>query len=241
MATHVFIPVRGKRIRVTRLDSCGRIPAAGAPGAYLATDGFVSLQYSSVVEEGAEITQRNASGALCVNEKFASSFKRFTIEMTFCGVNPSLIPLMTNAEGYFDAAGDNAGFTISEGDIEKWFALELWTGLSGAACAEDAEEASGYILTPFVEAGTIGDIAVDGENAVTFSMTGAFTKGGNGWGVGPYHVAYDDASTPDFLPTALDPLTHFLLMDTGIAPPPSAAELQPMVTNGVSTTTTTIP
>jgi hypothetical protein len=222
MATHCFIPILGKRIRVTELDSCGRVPT----GAYsLATDGFISLTLSSEVEDGTEIITKKADGSLCVNQKSANSFKRFTLEMEMCGVNPNLLSLVTNANAYKDAALDINGITVPEGPINKFFAFELWTGLSGSACAAGAAEASGYLLLPFVTAGTLGDIAVDGENAVTFSLTGAFTKGGNAWGTGPNNVVLTAPSTPAKIPTALDPLDHLLLIDTGLAPPPSACAM----------------
>lgn len=239
MANRPFIPVRGKRIRITRLDHCGRVPNGGDPDAFVVSEGFISVQLSSTTEEGPEITERGITGAIVVNEKLPDSFKRMTMELTFAGVNPAMVPMVSNAEGYFDAAGDNAGFTLSEGEINKWFAFELWTGISGVACDPDEEDASGYMLLPFVNGGTIGDITVNGENSINFSMTGAYTKGGNAWGVGPYHVAYDDASAPGFLPTALSERTHYLMLRTGLAAPPIADDLQPMVTAGTSTTTTT--
>lgn len=239
MSTHCFIPVLGKRIRVTRLDNCGSVPEDAEANGYLVTDGFITVTLTSEVEDGTEIVQRNASGALCVNERLSSSFKRFTAEIEFCGVNPSLLAMVSNAEPYEDYNGDVAGFTVPEGELNKAFSLELWTGLSGQGCAEGADEASGYILLPYVQAGVLGDITIDGENAVTFSLTGAYTKGGNHWGVGPYFVLYDDEGDPAFLPEALDSVDHLLLMDAGLALPPVACDPQPMPTNGTTTTTTT--
>ena len=52
---------------------------------------------------------------------------------------------------------------------------------AGAACLPGAAFLGGYVLLPNVRAGVLGDISVDGENAVTFSLTGAYTKGGNAW------------------------------------------------------------
>lgn len=222
MATHFFTPILGKRLRATTVDACGKV--IEDPEGAVATDGFVSIQLSSEVEEGEEIIQRKASGALCVNEKMADSFKRFTVEIEFCGVSPHLLSKMTNAEVYEDWAGDAAGITVAEGEMTKAVALELWTGLSGQACAEGADEASGYMLLPFLKAGVLGDIEVNGEDAITFSLTGAYTVGGNGWGVGPYDVLYNEENAPSPLPTALDPYDHLLLVDTGLAPPPSSHE-----------------
>lgn len=222
MATHCFIPLLGKRIRVTPLDSCGAIPTGAE---YVATDGFVTVTLSSEVEEGTEIIVRKASGALCVNEKMADSFKRFTVEIDFCGVNPSLLSIVSNAVPYEDG-GDVIGFTVPEGEIAKWFSLELWTGLSGAACEPGAEEASGYMLLPFVVAGVLGDIEIGGEDAITFSLTGASTKGGNAWGVGPYNVVMGGVgdNTPSPLPVAVDAFDHLLMIDTALAPPPEACD-----------------
>lgn len=79
------------------------------------------------------------------------------------------------------------------------------------------------MLLPFVVGGVLGDIEITGEDAVTFSMTGAYTKGGNGWGVGPYDVLMDNTTPPGVeapLPTALDPFDHMLLVSTSVAPPP---------------------
>lgn len=228
MSTHCFIPVLGKRLRVTTLDDCGNYPAPGTADSWIATDGFITVNLTSEVEDGAEIITKKADGSLCVNEKLAASFKRFMVEVEFCGVNPSLLGFVSNATPYEDAAGDVAGFTVAEGIINKQFALELWTGLSGEGCAPGEESAGGYLLLPYVHAGVLGDIAIDGEKAVTFSMKSAYTKGGNNWGAGPYNVVANIGGSAYVLPTALDALDHLLLMDTSINFPPSACNPQAM-------------
>lgn len=240
MSTHIFIPVLGKRIRATILDACGAYPAPGTADSALATDGFVSVSLSSEVEDGTEITKRKADGSLCVNERMSSSFKRFNVEIEFCGVNPALLSIVSNVTPYEDYNGDIAGFTVAEGELTKRFALEVWTGLSGQACNAGDDEASGYILLPFVQAGVLGDIEITGEDAVTFTMTGGFTRGGNAWGSGPYKVVYNAGGTAAYLPTALDPLDHLLMMDTGLALPPSSGELIAMPAYAITTTTTTV-
>lgn len=230
MPTKCFTPLLGKRLRVTTLDECGALPTSGATDAVLATDGFITLSLSSEIEEGAEILTTKADGSLCVNEKKADSFKRFTMEIEFCGVNPSLLAMVSNAEPYNNYAGDVAGFTVPEGEIAKFFSLELWTGMAGGVCVPGQEAAGGYMLLPFLAGGVLGDIEINGEDAVNFSLTGAYTKGGNQWGVGPFDVVMNDAepSVAAPLPLALDAFDHLLMMDTGVAPPPSACEPQAM-------------
>lgn len=223
--TRCFIPVLGKRLRVTELDVCGNVPVSGTC-VQVTTDGFISVNLTAEVEDGTEIITRKADGSLCVNEMTDSSFKRFTMEAEFCGVDPDLLAMVTNADTYDDYSDEVAGIVVPEGTITKRFALELWTGLSGRACEPGEEEASGYLLLPFVAGGVLGDLTVDGENAVTFGMTGGYTKGGNAWDVGPYNIL-SDSGTPSPLPTALDPLDHLLLIETGIAPPPSACGCGP--------------
>lgn len=234
MPTRTFTPLLGKRIRVTVLDDCGNFPAASAPDSLIVTDGFITLSLSAEVEDGAEIITKKADGSLCVNEKFSDSFKRFTMEIEFCGVNPALVSMVSVAEPYEGyTEGDIIGFRVPEGAIEKQFGFELWTGLAGAACAPGAESAGGYLLLPFVQGGVPGDIEVTSEDAVNFTLTGAYTKGGNQWGVGPYDVLFNPLPAPGAaapLPTPLDPFDHLLMVETSVAPPPSADEPQPFPT-----------
>lgn len=216
MTTHCYVPLLGKRIRVTQLTSSGAVGTH-----YIATAGFISINLSAEIEDGTEIIQRNAAGQLCVNEKRNNSFKRFNVEMEFCDVNPSLLSFVTHAQEYEDYAGEVAGFTIPEGEITGAFSLELWAGLSGAL---DDENASAYFLLPYVKKGQLGDLTVDGENAITFSLAGAFTQGGNAWGVGPYDVLMngDSPSVAAPLPTAIDPFDHLLVVDTAVTFPAAA-------------------
>lgn len=216
MATKSFTPIRGKRIRVTQLDECGAILPTSQQ---IVSEGFVTVSLSPQVEDGTEIQVRNANGALCVNERGNPTFTGFEVEIEFCDVDPSLISFVTNSEDYEDYAGDIAGFTVPEGEITGKFALELWTGIAGVACGDDGAEASGYMLLPLVNAGTLGDLEIGGEDAITFSLANSTTKGGNTWGVGPYDVLLDDTEEPAPLPEPLDEKDHLLMVETFVAPP----------------------
>jgi hypothetical protein len=227
MPTKCFKPIFGKKIRVSKMDQSCR-PVITGECSEVVTDGFASLTLSSETEDGVTITTRKANGAICINYKGPDSFLRFTLEMEFCGVDPDLLSFMTNMNAYADWAGDIAGVTVYEGAVDKKFGLEIWTGIDGTVTDPDVEEASGYVLLACVNAGVIGDITVDGENAVTFSMSGAYTVSGNAWGVGNHRVLMNPDGDgvgepwPDFLPEALLPTEPMLIMETGVAPPPSA-------------------
>ena len=231
--TKCFKPIFGKRIRVSKMDQTCKVVTVG-DCAEIVTDGFISLSLSSETEDGAEIIVKKANGAICVNYKGPDSFKRFTLEMEFCGVDPDLLSFMTNMSAYADWAGDIAGATAYEGEVDKKFGLEVWTGLAGDIIeGPGVEEASGYVVLACVNAGVIGDITIDGENAVSFTMTGAYTVSGNQWGVGLHNVLLN-AGVPDVLPEALLPNEPMLIMETGVAPPPSACGCAPYIADPVT-------
>lgn len=236
MAMHQYTPVRGKMYRLTELDKCGRVIASSRQ---IVDDNFIDVALSAEVEDGQEILQTNMAGAICVNERTSPTFKGFTVEINFCGASPGVFTTLTNAQPYTDYAGDFAGFTVPEGAVDKRFALEVWTGLSGQARADGADDASGYMLLPFINAGVVADIEVTGEDAVTFGMTGAYTLSGTQWGQGPYNVVYNGSNVASALPTPLDTRDHLLLIDTGLAVPTPTNDLVPVVPVTTSTTTTT--
>lgn len=234
MAVHEYTPVRGRVARITTLDKCGRVTTSSK---FTVSEGFISLKFAPNVEEGTEIVQKNFGGKICVNDTSPSEMKSISVELEFCGVQPSVVTALTNAQPYNDHAGDLAGFTLPSGRIEKMYALELWTGLSGASCASGADEASAYVLLPFCVAGVPSEISVESESAVTFGMTGSVTKDGSAWGAGPYDVVYNASNQPAPLPQALTSEDHLLIIDTGLAAPAVQPELTAVP--GITTTTTT--
>jgi hypothetical protein len=90
-------------------------------------------------------------------------------------------------------------------------------GVPGVACSGDAG-AFGYLLLPCLQGGVIGDFTIENA-AITFTVTGATTKDGNGWGVGPYDVVEDADGDAAPLPDPLDPDDHLYAVFTTIEPP----------------------
>lgn len=60
---HCFTPIRGRRMRVTKVNALGR-PVYG-PATFVTTSGFVSVQFTPEIAEGEETEVRTASGELC--------------------------------------------------------------------------------------------------------------------------------------------------------------------------------
>lgn len=225
MATKCFSVVRGKRLRATRLDACGNPPDAGTASSLVVTKGFVSVGLSAVTEDGEEITQKNANGELCINDRSRDEFKRWDLEIELCEVDPGLVELMTQATLETDANDDTVGIRIPEGASTESVALELWSGVPGEDCG-DGPEQFGYLLLPFIIPGTLGDITIE-NGATTFTMA-AHTRAGGGWGSGPYDVVADADGNASPLGTPIADDEHMLLRTTEIEPPAASCGLQDM-------------
>lgn len=214
-----FPLVRGRTMRVTKLDGCGR-PVAGAEN-QIVTDGYVSVALTAEINEAEEIEVINANGQTCVRDPGCPEFKGYSVEVTFCNVSPALFTMVTGQESVVNAAGDDVGFKMNS-DVsacDSGFALEVWAGVPGVACAGVAG-AYGYVLIPYIRAGVIGDFTIENA-AITFTVSNATTQDGNGWGTGAYRVVLNNATpaVAAVLPEALDVNDHLYVVFTEVAPP----------------------
>lgn len=213
---------RSKRMRATRLDQSGR-PIYGG-NSVVVTKGQISTSYTANVEEGEAISQPNGNGDTCLNVPATPTFTGFSVESTFCNVDFALFELLTGNPVVLNDAGEIVG--IDEGtDIDLSnvnFALELWTGAqAGGELRAGAQGQWGYILTPFLSGGTLGDITVENA-AITFTVTGMQTKNGAMWGKGPYNVdLVGGVAAPLF--KAMTAQKHRRIIAVEIAPPEPAS------------------
>ena len=213
-----FPLVRGRTMRVSKVDGCGA-PLAGEDN-MVVTNGFVSVALTSNITEPEEITVLNANGQTCVRDPGCAEFNGYGVELTFCDVSPCLFAIVTGQPAVLDANGDVSGFRMNSDTsiCGQGFALEVWMGVPGVACQGEAG-AYGYLLLPFVQSGVVGDFTIENA-AVTFTVTGASTRDGNGWGVGPYDVIADAAgSGSQALANPLEPNDHLVVQFTTVAPP----------------------
>lgn len=211
--------IRGRAMRATRLDGCGA-PVLG-PDSQVTTKGFISVAATANSNAGTAIQIENANGERMVDETPVPRFTNYSLEITFVNVDPALLSLLSGMPVVMSADGTEIiGFDQDdEIDVEATaFALEVWTGIGGAACDEDGDPLYGYMLWPFVKGGMIGNVTVENGN-ITFPITGAQTKKGNAWGSGPYDVQDDEDGNPGPLVDALAPTRHFRHIKTTVAPP----------------------
>jgi hypothetical protein len=197
MATKCFSLVRGRAMRVTRLDGCGT-PVVGTDSVVV-SDGFIQVALTANVDEGTTISVQNAAGKTCVLDEPCPTFTGYDVEVQFCQVDPDLYAMMTAQEVVLDGNGNSVGFGVdSDADAcESGFALELWSNVPAAACEAGASEGQfGYFLIPFLRGGVLGDFTI-GNDAVNFTLTGAKSRDGNAWGNGPYDVVLGPGVTSE--------------------------------------------
>lgn len=187
MASNCFTPIRGRRMRVTRVDTIGR-PVPG-PCSTVVTAGFVSLEMTAEIEEGEETTVRTAGGDLCVSERGCDQLKWINISVEFCQVDPDLFSMINPTwTKLLDCNGETIGWEESHNySCDSGFALEVWSDVTGYTPKDpNAQGAWVYYLLPFLVGGTLGDMTIE-NGAVSFTITGR-TKKGSQWGRGPYNV-----------------------------------------------------
>ncbi|MFF9265839.1 hypothetical protein [Streptomyces longwoodensis] len=220
--------LRGRALRVTRLDACGR-PVYGE-GNQVVTDGFITVGLSAEVQEGDAITVTKANGQTCINEPGEDQLQWYTTEIEFCDVDPDLVNIMNQGwDKVLDAQGNVIGFNANGTLSSDGYALELWLdtyGTSDACSGETAQGNWGYLLLPWVKGGAPGDIEV-GNDAISFTFNGK-TKVGSRWRRGPYPVQQQANGAPGPLLQPIGNNTHYRLFETTIRPPEPEAGAQPV-------------
>lgn len=213
-----FSLVRGRVARVTVEDGCGN--RVLGPRNQITTKGFITVAYTANSTTGEPIKVVNANGDDCVVDTPVPKFDSFTVNITFCQVDPELYSALTGNPVVYAADGVTVvGFDVND-DVDQSdsaFGLETWSKVPQGSCV-DGTQGYGYFLSPFLQGGTLGDFTIE-NNAVTFQITGAQTKGGNAWGVGPYDVVLDETDAPGPLNTALSDRNHLHMELTTVAPP----------------------
>lgn len=216
--------IRGRVMRLTRLDACGA-PVIGA-ATTVVTDGFISVARSDQYEGGDPIRVLNANGDLCINEPGKSQLAQEDLTITLCQVNSDAINIMTGAPLVLDAATptpNTVGFRKRCGNADVRFALEVWSDVSGQACA-DGDKQYWYSLWPLVTNAQFGDDTIENGPLNIVLTASAFCNAG--WDVGPYDVVPGALLVPGPLLTPIGAQDLYNGELTTIAPPVSACGVQ---------------
>lgn len=125
MPDHTLPQLSACRMRVTDLDANGE-PTVGAGHLYV-TDAFTTIAFDHVYEDGDEITEKNACGAVAINYKGDDSLKWGTISITLASPDPFLQAILSNGSvltvgALRGFAGPDIGTLPSAG-----VSVEVWT------------------------------------------------------------------------------------------------------------------
>lgn len=185
MATKKLTSLKGRVIRLTRLDDCG-VPVVGACSTIVSA-GFISVEFTPNIESGEEYTQKNAWGDFCIQEKDRDRWKWVDTAISLCEVDPDILDLVGGGTSLLNAetSPDTIGSSFGENGSLEAFALEVWTKQAGTACVGGDPE-WGYFVAPFNTNGAM-DGSVNIENGtMTVSLKGEAQKAPSDWGTGPY-------------------------------------------------------
>ena len=222
--------IKGRKIRVTRLDGCGR-PVYGEYGQAV-SEGIVTVNFTANTVETDEINVPNFSGEVCVYEPSVTTLAGYGLEIEFCAVDLDVFEMITGQSLVFDYSGNVVGLEVDtkiEVD-DMGFALEVWAGAPVGDVCEDpnAQGSFGYILLPRLEGGYLGDFSIE-NGSITFTVTGASTREGNQWGTGPYSVMLDDDGLPAVLSQAVSKTAALRLQLVNMTPPATALGARPLL------------
>jgi len=254
MASKQCIKVlRGRVMRVTRLDTCGR-PVLGRASTVV-SGGIVEVKVTPEVESGEEIKVKAFDGSLCISDKYCDQVKWWNTEITCCSVDPDMVSIMNPTwQPVIGYDGSNIGWMDNtQYSCTVGFALEVWMQAQTTVnpCSEPLYTGiTGqwwYYCLPWVLGGTPGDIDLKND-AVSFVYNGR-TLPGSQWGVGPYPVLLQTLGTGGSSPTSpvcaplpvpVPPTTQVVQFLTTMAPPSPVCGAQDTVAQPGMTATVAV-
>lgn len=221
--------IRGRVARVTRIDTCGR-PIFGEYNQAI-TDGVITVTATANTSDTEEINVTSFTGNRCVYEPSIPELNGYTYDIQFCAVEFELFEIITGQTLVLNEDGNPVGLEIdTEVKLsEVGFALEVFAGaVSADACEDpDAEGVYGYMLSPRLQGGILGDFTIE-NGAVNFTVSGAATRDGNQWGEGPYAVERV-GGVPAQLFQPVSKTAALRLMETTVAPPTPVVGARPLL------------
>lgn len=222
--------LKGRKIRVTRLDGCGRLVLGEYSQAV--SEGVTTVAFTANTTETEEINVLNFAGDRCVFEPAVTSLAGYALELEFCAVDFEIFEMITGQTLVFDFAGNVIGLEVDTKVqvSDSGFTLEVWAGAPVGDICDDpnAQGSFGYLLLPRLEGGYLSDFSIT-NGAITFTITGASTREGNQWGFGPYNVMLDENGDPSVLSQAVSKTAALRLQEVTLLPPESFVGARPLL------------
>lgn len=222
MTDYYLKNIRGKVLRVTKLNACGA-PVVGPKNA-IVTNGFIKVDLKPQVENGTDYKVVNANDELVINDRGRNKIRWWDLGIDLIGVNPYLHNFLTGSPLVMNdvaATPEAVGISMRSGPIGTNFALEIWTDLDGQACDPAGNQMYGYTVLAFCKDGMIGDASYE-NGPINFPITGARVVTGSQWATGPFEVLNamsTGAGVPSKLLTPIAADEGPRLFMTTLAPP----------------------
>lgn len=225
-----YAVVKGERLRVTKVNDCGR-PLPGAANR-LVTEGFIEVGLTPEMKAAEELETTNAAGKVCVKDRTPPERKRWNVALNLCDVDPDLWALIASWSRILDFDGNPIGVRDRKSvDADTGVMFELWTGgESSDDCPLPTDDSifstlgtgRNYGYLSFMGTEFTADGLTVNAQPSTFAFTG-ISKEPKQWGRGPYNVAgIDSDGTPGRLLVPFydeDDDNHLILFRTPVAPP----------------------
>lgn len=184
MAQDYASSIAGSAIRVSRLRADGTI-ATGATASYK-LESFISVSFTPEYEEGDEITQKDANGAVCVSFKQPDTLKRVSIEIAICNPDPEFTEITSGGLLLEDSGTtDSVGWAAPEVGVDanpNGVAVEVWSKAVQAGKIAAANPYWHWVF-PYVKVRPSGTRVI--ENGLLANTFEGFGVGNVGFGDGP--------------------------------------------------------
>lgn len=175
--------VNGVALRVSRLDADGNI-LPGSNSVYT-QKAFMSFQFTPEMEEGEEITEKNADGSICYSSQERSTLKRVTLSLSVCSPDPELEELLLGGT-IFKTGDEVLGYAAPEaGEVANpdGIAIEAWSRAMNASGKPIAGAGFYHWVFPYGAFAPSGDRVM--ENGLMANEYEGWAVGNENFGSGP--------------------------------------------------------
>ena len=175
--------VNGVALRVSRLDSDGFI-LPGSNTVYT-QKAFMSFQFTPEMEEGEEVTEKNADGSICYSSQERSTLKRVTLSLSVCSPDPELEELLLGGT-IFKTGDEVVGYAAPEAGAvanPDGIAIEAWSRAMNASGKPIAGAGFYRWVFPYGAFAPAGDRVM--ENGLMSNEYEGWAVGNENFGSGP--------------------------------------------------------
>jgi hypothetical protein len=152
MSSLIVTPIKGRVVRVIKLDACGA-PVTGASSAVDVADGFLTVHATPQYEDGTEFVKKRADGTLCVNQKDPGTLKRISAESSWCVLDPDLRVIMDGARLLNSGGATGTGAMFTDALVTNRFSLEIWQNVAGRYACDPTTGLQRYVYWAFPNCG----------------------------------------------------------------------------------------